>query len=103
MKLFKTKVATRNAIYKLVSPLTRGFFSDNSWENVNKIWKALEAEGIKLNVFSAEYDKNACPPTFKRWMFTADVNGFYFNGTLVACFCGTVEDPTNRYDLCFII
>lgn len=99
MKQFKTKTATRKAIYNIVSPLTRGFFKDNSWENVNKVWKALEAEGVVVNIENAKYDGVKS----KTWTFTAEVNGFTFKGYMVASFCGTVEDPTSRYDLCFII
>lgn len=99
MKQFKSKTATKNAIYKIVSPLTKGFFTDNSWESVNRIWKALGAEGVVVNIVKAEYKGFVS----KTWTFTADVNGFYFNGYLVASFCGTNEDPTKRYDLAFII
>jgi hypothetical protein len=99
MKTFKTKTATRKAIYNIVGPLTRGIFDDNSWENVNRVWKALEAEGVAICIESAKYDGMKS----KTWQFAAEVNGFTLTGTLVACFCGTVEDPTGRYDLCFII
>jgi hypothetical protein len=99
MKQFKTKSATRSAIYKIVSPLTKGFFEDNSWENVNKVWKALESEGVVVNIESAKYDETKS----KTWTFTIEVNGFTMTGTLVACFCGTINNPTGRYDICFII
>jgi hypothetical protein len=99
MKTYKTKNSTRNAIYKLVNPLTKGFFHDNSWENVNKVWKALEAEGVTVYITQADYtlDKS------KTWGFRLEVNGFSIPGHLVASFCGTVTDPTSTYDLCFII
>jgi len=100
MKTFKTKTATRNAIYKIVSPLTAGFFTDSSWENVNRIWKALEAEGVSVEMLNAYY---APDMAWKTWKFILDVNGYSLPGTLVASFCGTVADPTSRYDLCFII
>jgi hypothetical protein len=100
MKPFKTKSATRNAIYKIASPLTKGFFTDSSWENVSRIWKALEAEGAVLNLSKAIYGS---PDICKTWYFDADVNGFAFKGYLVASFCGTVSDPTSLYDLCFVI
>ncbi len=99
MKPFKSKSATRNAIYKLVSPLTKGFFTDNSWESVNRIWKTLEAEECLVYIDKAQYHDWKD----KTWYFTVTVNGFTFKGTLIACFCGTVKDPTSRYDLCFII
>ena len=103
MKVFKTKVATRNAIYKLVAPLIKGFFRDDSWENVQRVWKVLEASGVTVNITEAKYDGTAGDLKSKTWNFSAECNGFHFNGSLLACFCGTVEDPTNRYDICFMI
>jgi hypothetical protein len=99
MKAFKTKAATKNAIYKIVAPFTKGFFEDTDWKFVRDVWKALEFHGVTTVVEAGKYDGNKS----KTWNFTAEVNGFTFNGYLVASFCGTVEDPTSRYDLCFII
>jgi hypothetical protein len=99
MKVFKTKSATRNAILKVASPLTKGFFRDNSWENVQRVWKALEDEGVSLHINDTKYDGDKS----KTWSFSAEANGFYFNGSLMACFCGTVTDPTDRYDICFLV
>ena len=103
MKPFKTKSATRSAIYKIVSPLTTGFFNDDAWQNVNKVWKALEAEGVSVCIESGKYSGMTLIPESKTWTFTAEVNGFTLPGYMVASFCGSVEDPTGRYDLCFII
>jgi hypothetical protein len=99
MKLFKTATATKKAIYKIVAPITTGFFTDNSWESVNLIWKTLRNEGVELDITNAVYDGQRS----KTWEFTVKINGFEFTGRLVACFCGTIQDPTNRYDLCFVI
>lgn len=102
MKLYKSKSATRNAIYREIHPLTTGIFKDEDWRNVSRIWKALDAMGVVTNITDAKYN-GGFPPTSKQWNFTAEVNGFTFQGTLVACFCGSVKDPTDRYDICFII
>jgi hypothetical protein len=99
MKVFKTKAATRNAIYKIVSPLTKGIFRDESWQNVNAVWKALRNEGLTVDITDARSQGFES----KTWSFSASVNGFYFNGSLVACFCGTTDAPTSRYDICFQI
>lgn len=105
MKLYKSKSATRNAIYRFIHPLTTGIFRDTDWRYVSRIWKTLEAQGVVTNIMEAKYDGHGADgiPTSKRWNFVAEVNGFTFQGTLVACFCGTVQDPTGAYDICFII
>lgn len=99
MKVFKTKTATRNAIYKIVAPFTKGFFEDTDWRFVGDVWEALAAEDVLIHVVDTRYDFNKS----KTWNFTAEVNGFMFKGYMVASFCGTVDDPTSRYDLCFVI
>jgi hypothetical protein len=55
---------------------------------------------VVLNLSKAIYGS---PDICKTWYFDAEVNGFAFKGYLVASFCGTVSDPTSRYDLCFVI
>lgn len=99
MKPLRTKTATRNAIYKMVTPLTVGFFKDNSWGWIRQIWDRLESEGVTVTINDTKYDGFKS----KTWNFTLSVNGFSFNGYLVASFCGTNEDPTGRYDLSFIV
>lgn len=102
MKVYKSKSATKNAIYRVIHPLTTGVFRDQDWRYVSRIWKTLDSLGVVTNITEAKYD-GGFPPVSKRWHFTAEVNGFTFTGTLVACFCGSVEDPTGAYDICFII
>ena len=99
MKQFKTKSATRNAIYKIVTPLTKGFFSDDAWQAVNNVWTALALFDVDVEIVKAEYKGFES----KTWTFKLFVNGFEFSGYMVASFCGTTVDPTSRYDLCFII
>ncbi len=93
------------AIYRIVTPLTRGIFKDKDWRNIRSIWKALEAEGVNVSINDAKYDHDGIDgtPSAKRWFFTAECQGFTFQGTLIACFCGPISDPTDRYDICFII
>ena len=99
MKTFKTKAATKKAIYNLVAPLIKGFFRDTNWSGVRSIWTALEQEGVAVTVVNSKYREQES----KTWTFTLGVNGFHFDGSLIACFCGTIADPTERYDICFLI
>lgn len=99
MKMFKTKAATKKAIYNLVAPLIKGFFQDTDWSGVRSVWTALEQEGVTVTIVNTRYREQEN----KTWWFTLGVNGFHFDGNLIACFCGTVKDPTSRYDICFLI
>lgn len=105
----KAKPSARNYIYRLVGDMTRGFFRDNSWENVSAIWNKLNQNGIDNYVTKAEYVHNERgEPSGKVWHFEIPfVNQRGKNdaliGTLTASFAGSVKDPSDRYDISFVI
>ena len=62
-----------NKIYKKIKPRITGFFRDNDWRNVSKIWKELDK--LDLDWYGTEnyygvgkYDKTL-PPERKTWKF----------------------------------
>jgi hypothetical protein len=89
--------------------ITKGFFRDNSWENVNAIWKKLDSNGINANIMGTEYFNNERgEPMGKRWDFAIDfVNNKekqdIIKGMLTAHFAGSIQDPSDRYDISFIV
>jgi hypothetical protein len=101
----KNKRQATKLINQLLSPLTRGFFSDENWAPVNKIWKAMESAGFDFTMEKAEYqhDKDQVPIS-KTWHFKvvfANDKGKQMEiwGVVVAAAAGTVEDPLSKYDL----
>jgi len=105
----KSKQSARNYIYKLVYDLTKGFFRDESWENVNAIWKTLDANNIPHYVTDAKYFNNERGESAgKTWHFEIPFTNNKNRedrliGTLTAHFCGSVADPSDKYDISFII
>jgi hypothetical protein len=105
----KSKQSARNYIYRLVGDLTKGFFRDNSWENVSAIWNKLDSNGINANIMGTEYFNNERgEPMGKRWDFAIDfVNNKekqdIIKGMLTAHFAGSIQDPSDRYDISFIV
>jgi hypothetical protein len=96
-----------NKIYRRVEPLTRGFFSDSSWQNVHKIFKEFENMGLDWYVDKAEYD-GSMPPQRKTWYFGIDFvdkmgKPKQIRGTLTAAGAGTTEDPLSRYDISLVM
>jgi len=94
----------RKFVNSIMSRGTRGFFSDQYWRPIQKIWKDLVDNGIEPN-YSSEYlhDDNGTP-NGKRWK----VEITFFNdkgrktklyGVVVASGAGSVEDPLDRYDV----
>ena len=100
----------RRFVRRIGDPLTKGFFKDEAWENIRKIWDALNQAGIDWTLTGAEYDKNdtSVMPTSKTWKieiyFTNKNNKpTTLYGTVTAHGAGSVQDPLDRYDITFIV
>ena len=105
----KDKLGAVRYIRKKIDPLTKGFFKDESWEGVNKIWKEFEKMNLNWNTTKAEYSHdNDGTPNGKTWYFEIQ---FYdkegkikkINGTLRAAGAGSVNDPLDRYDIVVVL
>jgi hypothetical protein len=104
----KSQVAKRY-VNKILGEHSKGIFSDQSWEGINKIWKALDDNGIVYTMTGAEYQKDnqSGMPVRKQWKFEVE----FWNekgergrmvklyGVVIASGAGTVEDPLSRYDI----
>jgi hypothetical protein len=84
---------------------TKGLFSDEGWEQVNKIWNVLDENGINWAMTNSQYAQDEEGNLIrKEWKFE-----IYFSnknnkpttlyGTIVAAGAGSVNDPLEKYDL----
>ena len=94
-------------IYRKVAPLTQGFFSDESWENVHKIFKTFDAMNLDWYIDKAEYN-GTMPPERKIWYlgieFTTKMGQRKeIKGYLTAAGAGSKEDPLDRYDITLVL
>ena len=95
-----TKQTWKRRIQKILSDNSRGIFSDNSWEQVHKIFAAVNASEAVLYVGATAYRQNEDgTPVEKKWLFTVEVENFIFQGVLTAHGAGSVKDPLDRYDI----
>jgi hypothetical protein len=105
----KSNQVARKTIFNLVNPLTKGFFSDQSWQAVQNIWKTLNANNIDWHIRNSEYQHNAQGiANSKRWHlefnFTNDkARPTTIYGTIIASGAGSVQDPLETYDLVFTL
>ena len=102
----KSKQAAMTTVNKLMSPHTKGIFSDESWHGPQTIFEALRSNGIDFSIINAEYKKNdEGTPVSKTWRleFTfTDNKGkpVKFYGVVVASACGPAGDNVfSKYDL----
>lgn len=83
----------------------KGFFSDQFWAPVQRIWKALDKRGIQHTLEKTWYDKDdSGNPSTKTWLFKVewkDAKGKpqVAHGRVVASGGGSVSDPLSRYDV----
>jgi len=98
--------AAKRYVNRILSDHTKGFFHDQSWEGVHKVWKALDDNGISWTMTGSEYQKDSPSgmPTRKQWKFEVSfVNDknrpTTLYGVVVASGAGRVEDPLEKYDL----
>ncbi len=93
------------SIANKIIPKTPGFYSDNSWEGIQKIWQAFNEAGLNWSMTDSKYDQDKrSVPTRKTWQ----VEIYFTNnkgketilyGTVVAAGAGTIDDPLSRYDI----
>jgi len=82
-----------------------GFFNDQYWAPVQRIWKALDKAGVHHMLEKTWYDKDANGnPSSKTWAFVVewtDAKGKpqKAHGRVVASGGGSVQEPLDRYDV----
>jgi len=105
----RSKQSAKTFVYNNCNHLTKGLFTDNSWENVHAIFKKMDELGIENLIESTRYYKDERNnPSGKIWSISLP---FINNkgredsllGTITAAGAGTVSDPLSRYDLTLVI
>lgn len=111
----KTKQTAIRYIYKKVNHLISGFFSDDNWSNVMKVFDAINSLGCKFEweVKNGGYHdvKNSygeITSKYKQYDLTisfTNVNDKQIKiiGQLIATGAGTIEDIFQKYDIALIL
>ena len=86
----------------------KGTFTDDTWVNISnledKVIDLCSELGFKYEFIKSEYSKDNhldVIPSRKVWEFivTDEVEKRKGYGTIIASFCGTVDNPMDRYDI----
>ena len=96
----KSKSGKAAVIWRAIaaSGLCKGPLSDLDWSNQRKLVEAIEKTGIVLDLQKADYFDY--PNGGKTWSYLfREGDKTLFNGIITASFCGSMEDPTSKYDL----
>jgi hypothetical protein len=97
-----------NRVNKLLAALSKGFFSDENWEAIHKIFSKLKEAGLKVEIHGAKYGGHANTqdgmPNYKEWKISIPFTNnkgkaVALVGQITASGAGTVQDPMSRYDI----
>ena len=95
-------------VNKLLAALSKGSFSDNSWQAIHNIFNKLKEAGLEVDLLGAQYgghaDTETGTPKYKEWKISIPfINNkgkpVELIGQIVAHGAGTVEEPLSRYDI----
>jgi hypothetical protein len=99
------KVKAARIVNDLMGRYTKGFFSDEDWHPVNKIWEELRENNIPYELKSADYrQREDGTPIAKVWKFEVKFlnennKPAILYGYITASGAGSVSSPMDRYDL----
>lgn len=104
----QSNTVAASRVNKVLASMTRGMFSDNSWEAIHKIFQKLQELGLNVETTSAKYgghaDTETGMPKFKEWQISipfTNKNGkpTVLVGQITAHGAGSREQPLDRYDI----
>ena len=104
----QSNIVAASRVNKILSAMSQGMFSDNSWEAINKIFKKLQEAGLEVTVTSAKYGGHADVPSgmpkFKEWQISIPFTNktgkpTVLVGQITAHGAGSIDQPLDRYDI----
>ena len=109
----KSKTNAKNWVLSKINKYTKGFFSDEYWQPIQKVFAELDKQGLNWvpmgNQYDAEYvtlhdGSRYNVPVRKVWTFAITfinnrdkIDALY--GRIVASGAGPAESPLDRYDV----
>ena len=109
----KSKQNARNWIVGKTKNITSGFFRDDYWQPIQKVWKEFDRLGLNWNGTDNKYHEEEVMfsdgskhyiPVRKTWNFEVrfinnrDKNDVIY-GVVTAAGAGPVESPLDKYDV----
>lgn len=104
----KSNSVAAGRVNKVLAELSRGMFSDESWQAINKIFEKLSSLGLSVTVVSAKYgghaDTQTGMPKYKEWQISIPFTNnkgksVELIGQITAHGAGSIEQPLDRYDI----
>ena len=104
----QSNIVAASRVNKLLAALSRGVFSDNSWEAIHKIFDKLTEAGLEVNTIDAKYGGHADTgngmPKYKEWRISIPFTNnkgkaVELVGQITAHGAGSVDQPLDRYDI----
>lgn len=94
-----TKQTYKNRIYKLSKDLLSGIHTDDAWQDLHAVFNNMRNNNYDVIVTSTEYDNM----NSKTYYFEIDNIEHKIRGHITCAFCGTCNNPMDRYDMSMIL
>lgn len=105
----KSKQQAIKYLYDLIGNTTNGFFNDEYWQPIHKVFQLFKNNNIDYGITSSDYrkDENGNPDR-KVWKleipFTTNKGKLVtLYGTITAAGAGSVKNPLERYDVTVVL
>jgi len=104
----QSNVVAAGRVNKVLAELSKGMFSDDSWQAIHKIFEKLNQLGLEVNILSAKYggqqDTSNGMAKYKEWQISIPFTNkagkpMELVGQITAHGAGSVEQPLDRYDI----
>ena len=104
----KSNIVAAGVVNKILGELSKGIFSDNSWEAINKIFQKLKDSGMEVTILSTKYggqnDDGNPMPKYKEWQISIPFTNkagkpMELVGPVTAHGAGSIQQPLDRYDI----
>lgn len=105
----KSKQSAIKYLYNIIGNTTNGFFNDEYWRPVHKVFKLFKDNNVDYGITSADYEKDKNGnPNRKVWkleipfMTNKEKAGIIY-GTITAAGAGFMKDPLEKYDVTVVL
>jgi hypothetical protein len=104
----QSNTVAASRVNKILAEISKGIFSDNSWEAISNIFKKLKESGAEATLLDAKYgghaDSNSGMPTYKEWKISIPFinnkgKSAALVGQITAHGAGSVDQPLDKYDI----
>lgn len=97
-----TKQTLKNRLYKISRDLLNGIHRDDAWQDLHRVFDNMRENNYDVILEDTKYyDTNGSKG--KVYYFSIDNLEHKIQGHITCCFCGSVQDVMECYDMSMVL